>query len=81
MAAAVNAAHDSERSAVVATFTLFFEFASVAGGAVLGLVSSRTSYAGAFVAAAGFSLVGLLMLHVYLRPRLGAGAGVGSTHV
>lgn len=77
MAAAVNSAHERERSAVVATFTLFFEFASVAGGAVLGIVASQSSYAGAFVAAACFSLAGLVMLHVYLRPRL----AVVSTHV
>ena len=77
MAAAVNAAHERERSAVVATFTLFFEFASVAGGGVLGIVASQTSYAGAFVAAACFSLTGLVMLHVYLRPKL----AVGSVHV
>ena len=75
MAAAVNSAHERERSAVVATFTLFFEFASVAGGAVLGIVASQTSYAGAFVAAACFSLAGLVMLHVYLRPRLTVGSG------
>ena len=77
MAAAVNAAHERERSAVIATFTLFFEFASVAGGAVLGIVASQTSYAGAFVAAACFALAGLVMLHLYLRPKL----EVGSVHV
>lgn len=77
MVAAVNAAHERERSAVVATFTLFFEFASVAGGAVLGIVASQSSYAGAFVAAACFALAGLVMLHAYLRPRL----AVGSLHV
>lgn len=77
LVAAVNAADERERSAVVATFTLFFEFASVAGGAVLGVVAAQSSYAGAFVAAACFALVGLVMLHVYLRPRL----EVGSTHV
>jgi MFS family permease len=77
MAAAVNSAPERERSAVVATFTLFFEFASVAGGAVLGIVASQTSYAGAFVAAACFSLTGVVMLHLYLRPKL----AVGSVHV
>jgi MFS family permease len=77
MAAAVNSAPERERSAVVATFSLFFEFASVAGGAVLGIVASQTSYSGAFVSAACFSLVGLVVLHVYLRPRL----AVGSAHV
>lgn len=77
MVAAVNAADERERSAVVATFTLFFEFATVAGGAVLGVVASQSSYPVAFVAAAGFALVGLGMLHAFLRPRL----EVGSNHV
>ena len=78
MTAAVNSAPDSERSAVVATFTMFFEVASAGGGAVLGVVASQTSYAGAFVAASIFSICGLLMLNLHLRPRL---AAVGSDHV
>ncbi|MFP3905550.1 MAG: MFS transporter [Acidimicrobiales bacterium] len=77
MAAAVNSAPDNERSAVVATFTMFFEVATAGGGAVLGLVASQTSYAGAFVAASCFSVAGLAMLHGYLRPRL----AVRSAHV
>lgn len=75
MVAAVNAADERERTAAVATFTLFFEFATVAGGAVLGVVASLSSYPGAFVAAAGVALVGLVMLHVYLRPRLAVVSG------
>lgn len=78
MTAAVNSAPDSERSAVVATFTMFFEVASAGGGAVLGVVASQTSYAGAFVAASIFSICGLVMLHLHLRPRLTA---VGSGNV
>jgi MFS family permease len=78
MTAAVNSAPERERSSVMATFTMFFEIASVAGGAVLGVVASQTSYSGAFVAAACFSLAALVMLHGHLRPRL---AAVGSDHV
>lgn len=77
LVATVNAADERERTAAVATFTLFFEFATVAGGAVLGVVASQSSYAGAFLAAACFALVGLVMLHAFLRPRL----AVGSNHV
>ena len=77
MAAAVNSAPDSERSAVVASFTMFFEVASAGGGAVLGAVASQTSYAGAFVAASMFSVMALVILHLYLRPRL----AVRSAHV
>lgn len=77
MTAAVNAAPERERSSAVATFTMFFEIASALGGAVLGIVASLSSYSGAFVAAACFSLTALVMLHVYLRPRL----AVRSAHV
>lgn len=77
MAAAVNSAPDSERSAVVASFTMFFEVAAAGGGAVLGAVASQTSYAGAFVAASMFSVTALVILHLYLRPRL----AVRSAHV
>ena len=77
MAAAVNSAPDSERSAVVASFTMFFEVAAAGGGAVLGAVASQTSYAGAFVAASMFSVAALVILHLYLRPRL----AVRSAHV
>lgn len=77
MAAAVNAAPERERSAAVATFTMFFEIATALGGAVLGVVASLTSYSGAFVAAASFAAVGLLVLHLRLRPRL----AVASEHV
>ncbi|MGY6501560.1 MAG: MFS transporter [Acidimicrobiales bacterium] len=77
MAAAVNSAPESERSSVVATFTMFFEVASALGGAVLGVAASLSSYPGAFVTAACFSLAALVMLHVFLRPRL----EVGSHHV
>lgn len=75
MAAAVNAAPESERSSVVATFTMFFEVASALGGTVLGIAASLSSYPGAFVTAACFSLVAVMMLHLFLRPRLAVGSG------
>jgi MFS family permease len=71
MAAAVNSAPDNERSSAVATFTMFFEVATAIGGAVLGIVASLTSYSGAFLAAACFSLGGLAFLRLWLGPRLG----------
>lgn len=77
MAAAVNSAPDNERSSAVATFTMFFEVSSALGAAVLGVVASQTSYAGAFAAAAMFSIAGLVVLHVRLAREL----EVGSPHV
>ena len=72
MAAAVDRVADNERSSAVATFTMFFEVATALGGAVLGIVASLTSYSGAFVAAACFSLLGLVYLRLRLGPRLRA---------
>lgn len=70
MAAAVNSAPDNERSSAVATFTMFFEVATAIGGATLGIVASLTSYSGAFVAAACFSMAGLAYLRLRLGPQL-----------
>lgn len=74
MAAAVNAAPDHERSAAVATFTMFFELATALGGLVLGVAASLTSYAGAFGVGAAFTLVGLAMLRLWLPTRLAVGS-------
>lgn len=70
MAAAVNSAPDNERSAAVATFTMFFEVATALGGAVLGVVAALSTYSGAFAAGAVFSLTGLVVLRLWLPARL-----------
>ena len=56
---------------------MFFEVSSALGAAVLGVVASQTSYAGAFATAAMFSVAGLVVLHVRLARQL----EVGSPHV
>lgn len=69
---------DGERSAVVASFTMFIDLSAALGGPLLGLVAAGTSYRGAFLVASGMAAAGLVLLHTRLaapyRRRLAAAA-------
>jgi MFS family permease len=65
---AVNAVPAHERARVVATFTMFFEIGSAAGGLAFGLVGDLTGKRGAFLGGAISALVGLWVLWRVLIP-------------
>ena len=77
LAAAADAGvPDDERSAVVASFTMFIDLSAALGGLLFGLVAAGTSYRGAFVVASCLAGAGLVLLHTRLaepyRARLAA---------
>lgn len=69
---------DAERSAVVASFTMFIDLSAALGGPLFGLIAAGTSYRGAFVVASAMAACGVLLLHLRLaapyRSRLAATA-------
>jgi MFS family permease len=69
---------DEERSAVMASFTMFIDLSAALGGPLFGLVAAGTSYRGAFVVASCMAAAGLVLLHTRLaqpyRMRLAASA-------
>lgn len=58
----VNAADDATRVRAIATFTMFFEVGSIAGGLVLGAVADATSKRGGFLGGAVVCVLGLVFL-------------------
>jgi len=62
MAITVNSVPASERTAVVAPFTMFFEVGGAVGGLILGGVAAVAGYRGAFLAGGLFALGGLAVL-------------------
>ena len=62
LALVVNRAQPHERAAAIGTFTTSFDVAQGASGAVLGLVAAAGGYRASFGAAAGFAVVGLVLL-------------------
>ena len=76
MTMAIRAAKPTERSAVVGTFTAFFDLSFGLGAVALGGVASVLGYEGAFLSAAVVAVGGLLML--WTRARRGAGVEVGA---
>ena len=78
MAITVNSVPDSERAAVVATFTMFFEVGGAVGGLLLGPIADSAGYQGAFLAGGLIALAGLPMLYrgVVLPRRAGSGTAV-----
>lgn len=68
---------DSERSATLSTFTMFFEVGAALGGIVLGQIAERFGYRAAFGGGAGVAFLGLPLLWLLvLRHR----RQVGLTH-
>jgi MFS family permease len=63
---ALASASDAERGSVVGTFSSFFDLSQGLGALMLGGVAQLTGYRGAFTAAAGLALLGLLVLRVGL---------------
>ncbi len=70
MTMAIRSAPATERSAVVGTFTAFFDLAFGLGAISLGGVASIAGYGGAFVTAAAVAFAGLAVLTA--RGRMGA---------
>jgi MFS family permease len=64
MAMVVNRATDRERSAVVGSFTAFFDLAGGTGGLVLGLVVGAAGYRAGFLVGACFALAALALLRL-----------------
>ncbi len=58
MAMTVNAARESERARVIATFTMFFEVGTAAGGILFGAIADVTSKRGGFLAGAVSAAIG-----------------------
>ena len=67
---ALDAAPDAERASVVGTFSSFFDLSQGLGALMLGGVAELAGYRGAFVAAAGLALVGLVVLRGGMRHRV-----------
>ena len=67
MTMAIRSAKPTERSAVVGTFTAFFDLSFGIGAVALGAVASVFGYGGAFISAAFVALGGLAMLAVRAR--------------
>jgi predicted MFS family arabinose efflux permease len=59
---ALGGAPDDERASVVGTFSSFFDLSQGLGALMLGGVAQLTGYRGAFTAAAGLALLGLVVL-------------------
>ena len=62
MSLAVSSAPESERGAVIGTFTAFFDISYALGPISLGAVAAFFDYRGAFIAAAIVHVVGLVIL-------------------
>ena len=76
---ALDAAPDAERASVVGTFSSFFDLSQGLGALMLGGVAELAGYRGAFVAAAGLALVGLVVLRGGMRDRVATSAHPAET--
>jgi MFS family permease len=68
MAFTVNSVREEERSHALATFTMFFEVGTVAGGLALGPVAHWAGERGAFAGGAIFAATGIWVLRTRLLP-------------
>jgi MFS family permease len=67
MTMAIRAAKPTERSAVVGTFTAFFDLSFGGGAVLLGAVAHVLGYSGAFLVAAAVAVGGLALLRTRAR--------------
>lgn len=72
MTLALVGVDESERAAVVGTFSTFFDLSQGVGALIVGVVVSSTSYRGGFVAGGIFALLGLGLLWSGRDPRVKA---------
>lgn len=70
MTLALAGVDDSQRAAVVGTFSTFFDLSQGLGALIVGLVASTTSYRGGFIAGGVFALAGLALLWSGIDPRV-----------
>lgn len=68
MAMALNDAPESERTRVLASFTMFFDVGTILGALVLGVVAEATSKRGGFFGGAVMCVVALVLLWRWLLP-------------
>ncbi|MGH8983040.1 MAG: MFS transporter, partial [Acidimicrobiia bacterium] len=76
---ALDSAPDAERASVVGTFSSFFDLSQGLGALMLGGVAELAGYRGAFAAAAGLALVGLVVLRGGMRGRVATRARPAET--
>lgn len=69
VAAVAGVPHD-ERARVMSTFTMFLDLASAIGPFALGLAAASTGYGPTFVVAGAAAGLGLVLLRLWLAPRL-----------
>ena len=68
MAFTVNSVSEEDRALVLASFTMFFEVGTVAGGLILGSVARFTGEQGAFAGGAVLAMTGIWVLRRRLLP-------------
>ncbi len=73
MTLALVGVDESQRAAVVGTFSSFFDLSQGLGALIVGVVASATSYRGGFIAGAVFAVAGLALLWSGVDPRVRAG--------
>lgn len=68
--AALTNVEESERSRVVAGFTLYIDLVAALGPMTLGLVASVSTYATGFAVAGGTAIFALILVHHWLAPQV-----------
>lgn len=70
MALAVNRAPDSERAAVLSSFTMFFEIGGAVSGLTVGILGELVGKRPAFIAGVVFPAIGLVVLRRWAAPAM-----------
>lgn len=70
MAITVNSARESQRARVIATFTMFFEVGTAAGGILFGTIAAVAGKRGGFLAGGVSAVLGLWVLWRVLLPTI-----------